>query len=181
MMARFDYNQIRIATPCPASWADMKGDERVRHCSLCKLNVYNLAELPAEEAEALMKKSARGERVCMRLLRRADGTVITRDCPVGVSLQRRVRLKLAALRLAATSILMWFGGAGGLASAQELTGKVVAPAEMKMGEMVAPPVKPDPKSGTGKPKADNGNQKQDPYSEALGQSAVGPEAHKSGK
>lgn len=72
---------IHIASPCRADWAKMSGDERVRHCSECKLSVYNLSELSRRAAEELI---ARHEgRLCVRFYRRADGTVITRDCPVG--------------------------------------------------------------------------------------------------
>jgi len=37
--------RLRIAVPCQAGWEEMAGDERVRHCSLCSLNVYNFAEM----------------------------------------------------------------------------------------------------------------------------------------
>jgi hypothetical protein len=30
---------LHIAKPCPVSWADMKGDDRVRFCSHCSLHV----------------------------------------------------------------------------------------------------------------------------------------------
>ena len=36
-------NNIRVASPCPAKWEQMQGDDRVRHCDACNLNVYNLA------------------------------------------------------------------------------------------------------------------------------------------
>jgi hypothetical protein len=75
-------NQLTIAKPCPASWDEMAGDDRVRHCELCKLNVYNVASLTTTEALELVEK-AEG-RLCVRLYMRADGTVLTADCPVGV-------------------------------------------------------------------------------------------------
>jgi hypothetical protein len=34
----------------------MEGDERVRHCSECELNVYNLAEMTEDEALALFSE-----------------------------------------------------------------------------------------------------------------------------
>jgi hypothetical protein len=36
-------NNIRVASPCSADWEQMQGDDRVRHCDACNLNVYNLA------------------------------------------------------------------------------------------------------------------------------------------
>ena len=41
---------VRVARPCPASWAKMVGDDEVRFCALCGLNVYNLSALDADEA-----------------------------------------------------------------------------------------------------------------------------------
>ena len=83
-------DRLRIATPCPISWEQMTGDNRVRHCDHCDLNVYNISELSRIEAEALIA-STEG-RLCARLFRRADGTVLTKDCPVGL---RAVRMRLS--------------------------------------------------------------------------------------
>jgi hypothetical protein len=78
--------RVQIASPCLASWEAMKGDDRTRHCLQCERNVYDLSALSREEAEALL--AAQGE-VCVRLYRRADGTVLTRDCRLG--LEERTR------------------------------------------------------------------------------------------
>jgi hypothetical protein len=87
---------IRIASPCPVSWDRMTGDDRVRHCDECQLSVYNIAELTRAEAEALIANSE--GRVCARIYRRADGTVITRDCPVGLrAIRRRVAMTAGAV------------------------------------------------------------------------------------
>lgn len=107
---KFDLNQIRIATPCHAKWNQMKGDDRVRHCGDCKLNVYNVAGLTNKEVQELLVKSAKGERVCMRLTRRKDGTILTSDCPVGVRIARRVRLKIAAIGVPIMSAIFWLAG-----------------------------------------------------------------------
>ncbi len=97
---------IRIASPCKADWAKMVGDERVRFCGSCEKYVYNMTGLSRAEAEDLV--SGQGE-VCVRLSRRADGTVITNDCPVGATSKAR-RLKAAALAtgglLAASALLL---------------------------------------------------------------------------
>jgi hypothetical protein len=60
----------------------MAGDDRIRSCSLCNQTVYNLAELTRPEAEQLLTRSLQG-RVCVRLFRRQDGRVMTRDCNLG--------------------------------------------------------------------------------------------------
>src|SRR2546423_11096073 len=84
---------IRIATPCHASWDAMDGDERTRHCGACRLNVYNLSEMSRTDAEELVRKTE--GRLCIRMYQRADGTVITRDCPVGLRAMRK-RVAVAA-------------------------------------------------------------------------------------
>ena len=78
---------LRIATPCPATWEGMAGDERVRHCTLCSLNVYNFEEMTRDEVRALLMRTE--GRVCARLYRRADGSLLTSDCPWGVRALRQ--------------------------------------------------------------------------------------------
>jgi uncharacterized surface anchored protein len=76
----------------------MGGDERVRFCDHCQLNVYNLSSLNKADAEALLV-STEG-RLCARLYRRSDGTVLTSDCPVGVRALRRKIARTAAAAFA---------------------------------------------------------------------------------
>jgi hypothetical protein len=90
---------VRIASPCSASWEDMTGDAQVRFCGKCAKNVYNLSEMTREEAEALLAKGE-GTSMCVRLYKRADGTVITSDCPVGVR-KKRVRRAVAVAAVTA--------------------------------------------------------------------------------
>ena len=78
---------VRVASPCNMRWDDMVGEGRVRYCGKCEKNVYNVAHMTREEAEALIRNHD-GE-LCMRIYRRADGTVITSDCPVGAQRKRR--------------------------------------------------------------------------------------------
>ena len=92
--------EIRVASPCTADWEKMAGDERVRHCAECNLDVYDFSEMTEREIERLIARS-RGQRLCGRLYRRADGTLLTRDCPVGLRtrvkrISRRVGMALAA-------------------------------------------------------------------------------------
>ena len=80
---------VAIAAPCKASWDAMVGDDRIRFCGQCEKNVYNLSAMPRDEAEALL--AAREGKMCVRLFKRTDGTVMTSDCPVGVKRRRRRR------------------------------------------------------------------------------------------
>jgi hypothetical protein len=74
-------NNIKIASPCSADWNEMMGNERKRFCGDCKLNVYNLSGMSQREAENLLLNSE--GRLCVRFYKRADGTILTKDCPVG--------------------------------------------------------------------------------------------------
>src|SRR3954468_4131949 len=79
MIALTILDDIRIATPCRENWDEMPGDDRVRSCPACSRSVYNIAAMTSEEAAALI--AGREGRLCARLFRRADGTVVTADCP----------------------------------------------------------------------------------------------------
>ena len=70
--------ELRVRTPCPVSWDDMAGDDRVRFCQACSRSVYNVMAMTSDEVVDLI--AAREGRLCMRLYRRADGTVVTADC-----------------------------------------------------------------------------------------------------
>lgn len=109
-MARFTspLDGLRVAAPCRADWDGMAGDERVRFCALCSLNVYNLSGMTRREAEALMTRTE--GRLCVRFYRRSDGTVLTRQCPVGLrALKARVSRTAAAVF---SAVLGFFGGLG---------------------------------------------------------------------
>lgn len=103
-------NHIKIASPCSADWNEMYGDNRKRFCSDCKLNVYNLSEMTQTEAENLLFE-AEG-RLCVRLYRRKDGTVITQDCPVGLA-KFKQRVSQAATAIFGL-VFGFFGGIFGL-------------------------------------------------------------------
>jgi hypothetical protein len=75
---------IRIAKPCPANWDEMTGDDRVRHCASCKLDVYDISSMKRDEAESFLAARVGKGRTCIRFYQRADGTILTQDCPVGV-------------------------------------------------------------------------------------------------
>ena len=79
----------------------MEGDEARRFCGKCEKYVYDFAALTAVEARNLLIASE--GRVCARIFTRADGTVLTRDCPVGIS--RRRAKKIAGVAAAATALL----------------------------------------------------------------------------
>lgn len=81
-MSEIDLDKIRISSPCKVPWESMKGSDKKRYCSQCHLNVYNISNMTHSEAVKLVGSDTA---YCFSLYRRADGTVITRDCPVGVA------------------------------------------------------------------------------------------------
>ncbi|HKE04678.1 MAG TPA: carboxypeptidase-like regulatory domain-containing protein [Blastocatellia bacterium] len=80
-------DRLYIASPCSADWDEMSGDDKVRFCNRCNINVYNISALSRIQVEELIVKSE--GRFCAKLYRRMDGTIITRDCPVGLRAVRR--------------------------------------------------------------------------------------------
>ncbi|WP_394820918.1 hypothetical protein [Pendulispora albinea] len=105
-------DNVRVASPCDASWDEMEGNGRVRYCLRCEKNVYNVSGMPREEAEELLR--SRGE-LCVRLYRRTDDTVLTTDCPVGVEARRSKNRRLALAAIGGSLIAT---GAGAFAAAE---------------------------------------------------------------
>ena len=86
-------DSVRIATPCNVKWEDMSGDERVRLCAQCALHVYNFENMTSAEVRTLVTTTE--GRVCGRFYRRADGTMVTSDCPIAFD-KLKFRLGLVA-------------------------------------------------------------------------------------
>jgi len=99
--------EFRIASPCSADWNKMVGDDRVRHCAACNLDVYNFAALTDREIADLVAN--RQGRLCARLYRRADGTVITQNCPVGFRARVRKVSRIAGAALSAAMSVTFAG------------------------------------------------------------------------
>ncbi|MBS1153269.1 MAG: hypothetical protein H6Q89_4967, partial [Myxococcaceae bacterium] len=97
---------IRVAKPCHRDWEKMSGDARSRFCADCQLNVFNLSEMTTEEARELIREKE--GQLCVRFYQRADGTVLTRDCPVGVAKQRRKVIVAAGAAVASVAGLAAF-------------------------------------------------------------------------
>jgi hypothetical protein len=121
---------IRVATPCSADWEKMTGDERVRACADCNKNVYNLSNMTRDEAEALIIEKE--GKLCVRYFQRKDGTILLKDCVIGVAQKRKRRLIAAG----ATALL-----AGGGVLAYKLTRPEPSTAvhHVMQGELVMQP------------------------------------------
>ena len=142
--------QVRVAAPCPADWGKMVGDERVRYCGSCSLHVYNLSGMTRREAEGLIASSE--GRLCVRFYRRPDGTILTRNCPVGLSALKR---RAAHAATATMTAVLGFFAALGLNLGVE---RALSPSVMEASAVPAPPMpeaegnpaeeKPEPVIGT---------------------------------
>lgn len=117
-----DLDRMTIASPCTASWDAMAGDDRKRFCGDCRLHVYNLAAMTRAEADDLVQTT--GGRLCARIFRRPDGTVLTRDC---IPLRDQLRRRAARVRGVAAALLA--GCVGLFAAACGRTDVATTPAE----------------------------------------------------
>jgi hypothetical protein len=109
MRARPDF-RVTVASPCSKSWEQMKGTAQKRFCEGCQQHVYDLSAMRFDEARDVL---ALAIPPCVRFFRRADGTVMTADCPVGRQrarrkLQRLVSVAAAALVAATAMVRGWF-------------------------------------------------------------------------
>lgn len=69
---------ICIAMPCSVDWNSMKGNDEVRLCGGCDKNVYNISAMSKKRAEEILSEPTLP---CLQISRRADGTLITDECP----------------------------------------------------------------------------------------------------
>lgn len=141
-MRRFSnpLSNVKVASPCPADWDRMIGDERVRFCGQCQLNVFNLSAMTRDQAESVIA-GAEG-RLCVRFYRRKDGSILTQDCPVGL---RAIRQRASRIRRAVLSALFGFlagiGGTAGLNRIGALLNAAHIGRGATTGVMVAPEVR----------------------------------------
>ena len=99
---------VRVASPCNASWDEMAAidGERVKFCSGCKKNVYNLSAMSQGEAEGLLRRHE--GRLCVRYYQRGDGTVLSGDCSVGA---QAIRMALVRRSVVAAGLFAMLFGA----------------------------------------------------------------------
>jgi len=130
MNMTFDVDRIRVASPCNARWNDMDGDERARFCCQCSKHVFNLSAMTRAQIETLVREKE--GKFCGRFHRRADGTMLTADCP---SRLRRIRARLAKIGGALCALALSLMGCSGRQTGQNggRTGQV------EMGDVIGTP------------------------------------------
>lgn len=99
-------DKLEIASPCPANWDEMIGDDRERFCMGCSKNVYNISTMNAIQAEEFLQSLLETQR-CVKFARRHDGTIITDDCPRGLRALRESYKKTAKM---ASSFILFLSG-----------------------------------------------------------------------
>jgi hypothetical protein len=93
-------DRINIASPCSSDWNDMFGNEQVRFCCHCSLFVHDLSKITRKDALKLVAASK--GKLCVRYLRRPDGTVETARRAQSVTQIKRRLSRLAAGAFTAT-------------------------------------------------------------------------------
>jgi hypothetical protein len=83
-MAKNFLKNVTVPTPCPANWDSMIGNDQVRFCEHCSLDVHNLSQMTRAKAERLVAQS--NGRLCVRYHQDPTGKPLT--LPVGQKLHR---------------------------------------------------------------------------------------------
>ena len=100
MPARDLSKLIEIKTPCTADWDSMIGNDRIRFCEHCNLNVNDLSQLTPKRVRRLVTKS--NGRLCLRYQRRRDGSPIIKAVPAKLHKIGRRASRIAAGAFTAT-------------------------------------------------------------------------------
>lgn len=87
-----------VPQPCAVAWESMRGTAAVRECARCGRQIHNLSALTRAEAEQLLSG---GERICVRLVRTADRSIVTAEPPLLFAPSRRPWTGISVAALAA--------------------------------------------------------------------------------
>jgi len=107
-MRRRSLPQLVIPVPCRVDWetmASIDGEGRARFCDSCERPVYDSEAMTRGELADLIARHEGRRLPCVRLHRRPDGTLVTRDC--FASFMRAGRLLWAKVGLAAVAFWAW--------------------------------------------------------------------------
>jgi hypothetical protein len=72
-------DQLKVVSPCSTDWDRMSGDEKKRFCSECDKFVYDFSKMTRRQVEAIV--SIHQGRMCARITRRPDGSLLTLETP----------------------------------------------------------------------------------------------------
>jgi len=72
-------DQLQVVSPCSTDWDRMSGDEKKRFCAECDKFVYDFSQMTRQQVEAIV--SIHQGRMCARITRRPDGSLLTLETP----------------------------------------------------------------------------------------------------
>jgi hypothetical protein len=98
MKKRTRLEAFDVPKPCAVAWESMRGTAAVRECARCERQIHDLSALTRAEAEQLLSG---GERICVRLVRTANGRIVTADAPLLPAPYRRPWTGVSVAALAA--------------------------------------------------------------------------------
>ena len=107
-MRRRSLPQLVIPVPCSVDWNTMTridSDGRARYCERCARPVYDSASMTRGDLSDLIEWLEGRRLPCVRLHRRPDGTILTRDC--FAPLTRFGRFLWLKVALAAIAFWAW--------------------------------------------------------------------------
>jgi hypothetical protein len=119
-----DIQDVVITLPCKMRWDEMQGDDKVRFCDQCQLNVHNISSMTTPEARNVLKRR-QNERTCVFMYRDANGKIAVDNCPTMLR-QMRLRVNICATALLLT--LTW-----SIAVTASGQGMVSAPIDPRFG------------------------------------------------
>jgi hypothetical protein len=99
---RYPIDRFKVASPCSEDWDEMRGDDRIRFCSHCNLEVHNFSAMTRREIQDLVARS--NGRLCARYIHTPKGQIKTLDyTPPLVAIARRAsRIAAGPLAVAMT-------------------------------------------------------------------------------
>src|SRR5215468_5403492 len=92
-------DQLKIVSPCSTDWDQMSGDEKRRFCVECDKFVYDFSQMTRQQVEAIV--SIHQGRMCARITRRPDGSLLTLETPQAHPLVARLASPVVNATLAA--------------------------------------------------------------------------------
>lgn len=105
---------IQIDSPCSMDWGELTGSDQSRFCDSCQKSVLNFESMTAADIHDAL---ARGEDICARIARDAQGNLLTADRTNAHARRNNVLSKAAAFAASALAIAI----AGCSRDAGELT------------------------------------------------------------
>src|SRR5262245_33774956 len=72
-------DKLQVVSPCSTDWDRMSSDEKKRFCSECNKFVYDFSQMTRRQVDAIV--SIHRGRMCARITRRPDGSLVTLEAP----------------------------------------------------------------------------------------------------